>query len=386
LCLIVYVVLFVQRSSGIQKLLYLIVAVNFASNTLEISWLLNAMEEFKAVALRSVFAKLIATVAIFIFVKSEKDIWIYAIILQFSVLLSYVCCLPSLKKYITKPWKFQLKIFRHFPASMIYLIPNIVNTLIHSTDKTLLGSMANTFEVGVYEQADKINQLSFCVISSISNVLLPRTIYLAHNQKNSDANLENMLMKAIRIITAVAIPCALGLIIISDPVVAILYGSGYEKSAILLRFLAINLLFISISNAYAHQCLIARDKQKENNIAISFCAFVNIIFNIILIPSLQSIGAAVSSAIAGVINLLSIAFYSKKTFSLHQFIKTTQNYWIAGLVMMGSLVLIPKNESDLVSLIVNVLIGAFVYMSVLFIQKDDLLKWGFSKTQRLIKK
>ena len=54
-------------------------------------------------------------------------------------------------------------------------------------DKIMLGAMTTMSEVGVYENAEKINSLTSGIITALGTVMLPRMTNLAANGKKNES-------------------------------------------------------------------------------------------------------------------------------------------------------------------------------------------------------
>ena len=71
-------------SNGEYEIYYKILLIQLISNCFDISWFFQGQEEFKKVVIRNIIVKFISIAAIFIFVKTTEDLWIYMLILVAS--------------------------------------------------------------------------------------------------------------------------------------------------------------------------------------------------------------------------------------------------------------------------------------------------------------
>lgn len=72
--------------------------LNVISGGVDVSWFLNGIEEFKVNAIRTILVRLINIIMILALIKSEKDLVLYAIIMQLSTLIGYVVVYPAVLK------------------------------------------------------------------------------------------------------------------------------------------------------------------------------------------------------------------------------------------------------------------------------------------------
>lgn len=377
-CIIVYTISFVWISSD-NKILCAIMIMNIISTGIDSTWFLMGMEDFKTTALRNIAVRLVNIVLIIILVKSEKDFLIYAIIMQLSNVISYIVVFPTVKKYIISSKVSFKNILKHTIKSLIYFVPGIVNTIFTSADKTALGAFANSYEVGVYEQASKICSLCGSVINSISNVVMPRVTYLNHNASNEKS--KKFMFKTLHYASVVAIVVTVGIICISDEFVPLFFGLGYEKSAVLLKILAFNVLMSILANYIGQQCLISNDKQNQYNIAISVGAILNVILNLFMVERLQSVGVSVASVVSSGALFLVVLIFSREIISLKNIIQMDWKAIISAIIMFVTIYWL-SFDNLFITLVVKVVVGAAVYITILAILREEIIQEVFSNIIR----
>ncbi len=378
ICIIVYTISFVWTSSD-NKILCAIMIMNIISTGIDSTWFLMGMEDFKTTALRNIAVRLVNVFLIIILVKSEKDFLIYAIIMQLSNVMSYIVVFPTVKKYIISSKVSFKNILKHTIKSLIYFVPGIVNTIFTSADKTVLGAFANSYEVGVYEQASKICSLCGSVINSISNVVMPRVTYLNHNASNEKS--KRFMFKTLHYASIVAIAVTVGIICISDEFVPLFFGLGYEKSAVLLKILAFNVLMSILANYIGQQCLISNGKQNQYNIAISVGALLNVILNLFMVERFQSVGVSVASVVSSGVLFWVVLVFSREIISLKNIIQMDWKAIISAIIMFVTIYWL--NFDDLfITLVVKIVVGAAVYIAILAILREEIIQEVFGKIIR----
>lgn len=378
ICIIVYTISFVWTSSD-NKILCAIMIMNIISTGIDSTWFLMGMEDFKTTALRNIAVRLVNVFLIIILVKSEKDFLIYAIIMQLSNVISYIVVFPTVKKYIISSKVSFKNILKHTIKSLIYFVPGIVNTIFTSADKTVLGAFANSYEVGVYEQASKICSLCGSVINSISNVVMPRVTYLNHNASNEKS--KRFMFKTLHYASIVAIAVTVGIICISDEFVPLFFGLGYEKSAVLLKILAFNVLMSILANYIGQQCLISNGKQNQYNIAISVGALLNVILNLFMVERFQSVGVSVASVVSSGVLFWVVLVFSREIISLKNIIQMDWKAIISAIIMLVTIYWL--NFDDLfITLVVKIVVGAAVYIAILAILREEIIQEVFGKIIR----
>ena len=73
------------------------------------------------------------------------------------------------------------------------------------------------------------------------------------------------------------------------------FGNGYEKVSLIIKLYAIVLFIIPLSNIAASAVLIPSKQHNKSTLAVVIGAVVNLMLNLILIPKLLSVGAAIAT-------------------------------------------------------------------------------------------
>ena len=150
--------------------------------------------------------------------------------------------------------------------------------------------------------AERLNQLPLSVIgTAISTVLLPLlSRYVANNQTRDAISVQE---KSIQMALLLALPCALSLMILAEPVVAVVFEHGkfsitdtHQTARALVAFAsglpAYILIKIFSTTFFAH-----KDTKTPLKIA-GGCVLLNFVLNIILVRHFQHVGLAVATSIA----------------------------------------------------------------------------------------
>ena len=131
---------------------------------------------------------------------------------------------------------------------------------------------------------------------------------------------------------------------------------------------------IGINNVTGMQYLIPTGRQNIFTKTVLVGAVVNVIMNALLIPIFKANGAAVASVVAettiAVIQLILV----KKEIKGIQVLKILPKYLISGLVMLVSLLWVNQFlEKSILDTILLIVMGAAIYLIILFILKDKFL-------------
>lgn len=340
---------------------------------LDTVWLFQGMEEFGRITLRDTCIKLLAIASIFLFIKRTEDIYLYALIMSLSPVVSAVSLLPFLHRYIDKICIKEVHPFYDFKSIIGLFIPTIAISVYAMLDKTMLGIFTTTkVENGYYEQATKLSKTALTVVTSLGTVMIPRISY--YFEKKQTKLINEYMLKSYQFALLLGLPICFGLIGISDNLVPWFYGEGYDKVSVLLKVSGFLVIAIGLSNITGLQYLVPTKQQNKLTKSVCTGALVNIVLNAILIPKWYSVGAAIASVIAEFSVTFVQFIYVKDQFNLKQVAKLVPRYFVASMMM---LLLLKAEDIVLQPGIFNTMLmvvsGAVTYFVVLFILRDKFV-------------
>lgn len=355
------------------NLYYKILILEIIANMLDVSWLFQGLEEFKKTVGRNTLVKLISIISIFTLVKTKNDLSIYFIIYVFSILIGNLSLWLYIPKYIQKVKIKELDIWRHLKPTISLFIPQIAIQVYTLLDKTMIGLIiADKSEVGYYEQANKIIKMLLTIITSLGTVMMPRiaSTFVKGNKKKID----NYMEKSFNMVFMLAFPLIFGIIAVSDEFVPIFFGNGYEKVIVLMKILCPIILLIGLSNVTGTQYLLPTKRQKEYSISVVCGSIINLVMNSILIFKLGALGASIGTVLAEIAVTCVQIFYTKREFKWRKIIKISKNYIISSVVMFAICLIIGNIiVNNILSLLIQGLIGTLIYGIMLFLLKDKFV-------------
>lgn len=352
---------------------YKILLLELLANCFDISWFFQGLEEFKKTVTRNIIVKLISVIFIFAFVKNSNDLGIYFWIYVLSTLIGNLSLWAYLPKYLKKIKTKQLNITQHVKPTIGLFIPQIAIQVYTVLDKTMIGAIIkDKSEVGYYEQGQKIIKILLTVITSLGTVMMPRianTFACGEKEK-----VTNYMKKSFNMVFLLAFPMIFGVIAVSKSFVPVFFGQGYDKVAVLMSIISPILLLIGLSNVTGIQYLLPTKRQKEYTISVVCGATVNFIMNACLIWKFGAIGASIGTVIAELTVTLIQMYFVRKDFNLKEIFKLAKNYLLSSIVMFIVCLFIGKFiNNNLISTIVQVIIGVITYGICLLILKDNFI-------------
>lgn len=339
---------------------------------LDINWFFWGLEEFKITVTRNTVIKLSSVASIFLFVKTNNDLGIYTFIMALSTFLSPLLLWPYLAKRVKWYKPSYKEVINHLKPNLILFIPIIAISLYKVMDKIMLGNMATFTEVGFYEYSEKVIAIPIACVNALGTVMLPRMSNLvAKKQTNTELSI---IEKSIIVGAGLAISMGFGLMSIAKDFVPLFYGPGYDKCVLLFYVLMPSCSFLAVANILRTQYLIPRKRDRDYIISVFLGAIVNLVVNALLIPSLQSVGAAIGTLIAEATVCVYQMFIVRKELPVRRYVRETMYLLLCGIIMLSLVFVIPSFSSRIVSVTVKVAAGVLVFGTLFLLRYRELAK------------
>lgn len=373
---IVYLALFALMLLPAMKLyrrLLLVCSLTIILTTLSIEWLYQMMEDYMYISIRSVIVQVLALVAMFVFVRSEADYIVYALLYVLSTGGAFIFNLIHARKYVDFFAKTEIHLKKHLNPIFVIFGIAIASSIYLNMDKVMLGAMKGDYSVGLYSAAVKINTIVKTLISSISLVVMPRlSSYLASgNQRQYNS----LLKKGINFNMVLSVPAAVGMILLSKELIVLFSGEAYVSASAASVVLSANIFFSAIDGLFYYQILLPYGKEKEACIGTSMGAVLNTVLNFILITIFDTVGAAVATIISEVLVFIYFVHVLKQLLDLKSLLKDINKIVIATIAFVPFVIIVSMFiKADLFKLLLSAIVAAGVYFVVLLLLKFDLAR------------
>lgn len=294
--LILYLVFTLVFNKGSYKWLYIVQGVNILASMVDISWLFMGLEQFKKTVIRNTIVKLVSLASIFIFVKSSNDTIIYTAIIALSSLIGnltfwfYIPKTIGFKKIKVNGLKLHLK------SSLALFVPQIAIQIYLLLDRTMLGLITDTVQVGYYENSQKIVKIVLTIATAIGTVMMPK---IANTVASGDMKKVKYYVKnSFFFVNALSIPLMFGLMGVSKELAPWFFTDKFLGIENLIIISSLIIIAISWSNVLGMQLLVPLNKTKEFTISVTLGAVVNFILNLFMIKNFGAMGACISTIVA----------------------------------------------------------------------------------------
>lgn len=181
----------------------------------------------------------------------------------------------------------------HSKGGLRFLAIAGLGIIISNTDLVMLGSISTTEEAGMYRVASRVASVIALTMIAVSLPLGPKLAVLY--RASSLEEMKESYYKANVYSFALAFPLCVIFLIFSNELLSI-FGAEFQAASALLVGLAIIALF-GVFMGPAALCLTMMGKEKIVTLVLAVAAILNIVLNLMLIPSYGAMGAVVASAI-----------------------------------------------------------------------------------------
>ena len=295
-CLLAYYGL-VRIWFSVDQVLYLIAGLELAFQFLNMDWLYQGKEAYGYITLRSVFVKIISLLALFLLVKEKQDYPIYALIHCCAIGCNYGFNVYHSRKIVKFTFR-DIHLKRHIMPILWLMVSSVATSLYSKVDITMLGAMTTSESVAYYTNAHKIISIVLALVTAISGVFLPRLSYVYETDRKRFSDYLNLGLKAV---LWLALPACVGIILVAEDLMKVIFGGDFAPGAGVLRVLAAFTIIKSAGDLLCYQAIISSGKERVLIYSRLAGGAANIVLNAILIPRYGHQGAAIASVISEIV-------------------------------------------------------------------------------------
>ena len=279
-----------------EYVLYLIIGSTLLFETMGAEWLYKGLEEYSYITYRSIFFKIVALAATFLFVHTRADYIKYGAITILAASASNLLNLYNLRKYITfKPFS-EYRFKPHIKPILIFFATTCAIVIYTQLNTVILGLMKTNADVGLYDSAMKIKNILVSVVTALGAVLLPRASYYVKQGLVQEFAI--ISTKAVLFVFGLSLPLIVFFTLFADNGIHFLSGRHFDGAIVPMQIILPTILLIGLTNILGIQILVPLGKEKEVFYSVAAGAIVDLIACLALIPPFSVIGAAVSNLLA----------------------------------------------------------------------------------------
>jgi O-antigen/teichoic acid export membrane protein len=242
---------------------------------------------------------------------------------------------------------------------------NLSTWVITASDRYVIGGCLGTSFVGYYSAGYSLGYMIIMFVTPLS-FLLPSFLSKCYDENNM-ADVRIILDRSFRYFLAIAIPSVFGLTILSKPVLEVLSTPEMASRGYLVTpLIAVSTLIFGIYTIVSQVPVLEKNTRiiGETWIAVAVLYFG---MNLLAIPALGMIGAAMSSIVVYTLALLITVYFSRGSIRIDVDRAFVLKCVLSSAVMSVPIVIL--NPSGIAGIFVAMLIGVTVYVLALLLMK-----------------
>lgn len=361
---LLYLIFTLVFNNGDYKWLYIVQGINILASMIDISWLFMGLEQFKKTVVRNTIVKLVSLASIFIFVRSSDDTVIYTLIIALSSFIGNLTFWLYIPKMIGFKGIKILELKVHLKSSLALFIPQLAIQIYVLLDRTMLGIITDTVQVGYYENSQKIVKVVLTIATAIGTVMMPK---IANTVASGDMKkVKYYIQNSFFFVSALSIPLMFGLMGVAKELSPWFFGDNFKGIENLIVLSSLIILAISWSNVLGTQLLVPLNKTKEFTISVTAGAIINFILNLVMLKKFGAVGACFSTIIAE-FTVTSVQFYFIRNFIKPKRLINSILLFIPSAIVMYIVVRIIGNSmgAGMLTNVVQGIIGALTYFIII---------------------
>lgn len=175
-----------------------------------------------------------------------------------------------------------------------FLLIGIFATLYWRIDIFMLSKLQPVEQVGYYGAAWRILELAMVIPQSLCLALYPQ---ISASALSDLPQLQKIGRGAMRYLLAISLPAAIGVTLLADPILQLLYGEAFRTAAYTLGVLILTLIPYGIVRYHAY-VLVGANHQRVDLALNIVMSVLNIVLNLVLIPRYGHLGAAIATFVS----------------------------------------------------------------------------------------
>jgi O-antigen/teichoic acid export membrane protein len=260
------------------------------------------------------------------------DLGFYAIIVTAIIgsittfLVSYLSSRRYLKLAVYADrtlWKSLLKESLPLGAAMV------ITQIYFKADVLMISAFRTQAEVGIYAAAFKVIEILITIPGLFMNSIL--AVLMSRMERGADY--QQMLQKAFELLVILGLGFAFGGLFLADEIMRVVGGTEFVSGADALRLLLFGVSSMMIGTLFS-TVFVANNKQLQ---ALKYGALglgINIVANLVLIPTIGITGAAIATVISEAISLCLFAWFAKTRVGLTLSLGRVWKILLAAVLML----------------------------------------------------
>ncbi|MCF1685052.1 oligosaccharide flippase family protein [Tetragenococcus halophilus] len=349
-----------------NKMFYIVQSLIIFAVFFDISWFFMGIEDFKKTSMSNLAVQVVTFLLILFFINDKDDTLLYTIIQVSGTFFSQL----SVWLFVWKHIKFKRVAIKdsllHFKGSVMYFFPKVAIMLYTNLNKTLLGVIVGSTAVGYYTNSLQLNDIFITIITTLDVVLLPYMSGLF--ARESTGRIVQLMNTTIHLQLFFSISIMFGMLTVFDKLVPWFFGEKFLFVNNVIPWIVILIVIKPLGMSISRQYLMPIGKIGEYNKSVIIGAVINILTNLILLPTIGFWGVVISTISAEffVTFVRTISFLKTTDFNFD--LRKIGRYLFSGLIMCLVTRFVTRNMSaSAVTNIIQVLLAVPIYFGLTII-------------------
>jgi O-antigen/teichoic acid export membrane protein len=320
----------------------------------------QAFEEMEFQSISLIINGVLMFVGTLLAIYYHMDILVFALL---YIISNFVCLVYTVSVYI---WKHSLpkwNLDKNFiKITMLAALPlsivSIFTLIAFRVDIVLISFFKSTTDVGWYSASYRLLEVFLFIPMVFTTAVFP--IFSQFHVSSKDS-LKFTYQKSFKYLTILSLPVAVGVTLLAEPIILLIYKSSFTPSILVLQILiwTIPITFLN----YIFGSILPAMNRQNTLLKITFISMVfNIALNLVVIPTYSYVGAAVITLLTEAI-VISLCFYVLRSFCAINIKTVMLKPIIASAVMAAFLLTVHTN------LFLEIILAIIIYFAVILVIK-----------------
>ncbi|MGL5150751.1 MAG: oligosaccharide flippase family protein [Clostridium sp.] len=263
-----------------EYILMAIYSINIIFNMFYVEYVVEALEEYKFITIKTLVVKVTYFILLVTMVKSENDTNLYLILLVLSMVANNLISYLYIVKKIGYDFS-NIRIKPHIKFLVITVLMANVNTLFTTLDRFVLGEFLDKAVVTYYVIPQSISGTVNALMLSFIAVAVPRlsnTLATGGKEKYED-----LLNRVSNQFFYILIPAAVGLIVIGKEIMILYGGSDLEPATTTMKIFSIYFITLSLEYIFTNHILYVNGKENRIIWFLFASGGLNLVLKLLLI-------------------------------------------------------------------------------------------------------
>ena len=249
----------------------------------------------------------------FMFVHEHGDYVVYAVITVLggngSMILNYLRSFKLVDRVSLR----ECNLRQHVKPLFGLFLLSAAWSLYANMDTAMLGFLSNDTQNGYFGASVKIKQMLIACISALGTVLLPRLANYFGTGRTRE--FYDLLKKDSSFIMVAGFYVVVFCIFDADEIIRFLSGDTYEPAVPAMRVIMLAVFFSALYTMLSNNVLVPQGKERIPTLATVIGLASLTALEIVLIPPLGAVGAAIGTTVGEAVGALVLCFYLRHDLS-----------------------------------------------------------------------